>query len=179
MDSLRYAEASAVLLNAEIHDVSDLRAVLPPDLLARATDRDCHLLRRFQRALRPVFDAAATADAEATLQALNAVLAEHPLTVQVTQSESGARHLDVAPQTTSVAARVINESLLGLTGLVTHLGPGRLGVCEASPCTRVFVDVSPNQSRRYCSDRCCSRANVAAYRARRKQVAATSTAVSA
>jgi predicted RNA-binding Zn ribbon-like protein len=32
------------------------------------------------------------------------------------------------------------------------------------------VDTSPNQSRRYCSDRCSSRANVAAYRARQRQV---------
>jgi len=31
-----------------------------------------------------------------------------------------------------------------------------------------FVDTSPNQSRRYCSERCSSRANVAAYRARQK-----------
>jgi predicted RNA-binding Zn ribbon-like protein len=34
----------------------------------------------------------------------------------------------------------------------------------------VFVDTSPNQSRRYCSDRCSSRANVAAYRARQRLV---------
>ena len=33
------------------------------------------------------------------------------------------------------------------------------------------VDTSPNQSRRYCSDRCSSRANVAAYRARQKAAA--------
>ena len=43
--------------------------------------------------------------------------------------------------------------------------------CDASNCDNVFVDTSPNQSRRYCSDRCSSRANVAAYRARQKAVA--------
>nr|WP_264674235.1 CGNR zinc finger domain-containing protein [Nocardioides lijunqiniae] len=48
------------------------------------------------------------------------------------------------------------------------MGPSRLGVCEAAPCDHVFVDTSPNRSRRYCSERCSSRANVAAYRARRK-----------
>ena len=47
----------------------------------------------------------------------------------------------------------------------------RLGVCHASSCDNVFVDTSPNQSRRYCSDRCSSRANVAAYRARQKAAA--------
>jgi predicted RNA-binding Zn ribbon-like protein len=34
------------------------------------------------------------------------------------------------------------------------------------------VDTSPNQSRRYCSDRCSSRANVAAYRARQREIGA-------
>ena len=35
----------------------------------------------------------------------------------------------------------------------------------------VFIDTSTNRSRRYCSDRCATRANVAAYRARRKEQA--------
>jgi predicted RNA-binding Zn ribbon-like protein len=61
--------------------------------------------------------------------------------------------------------------LLGLAKLVCDLGPDRLGVCSAAPCTDVFVDTSPNRSRRYCSDRCSSRANVAAYRARKRAVA--------
>jgi predicted RNA-binding Zn ribbon-like protein len=44
-------------------------------------------------------------------------------------------------------------------------------VCAAAPCTNVYVDTSPNQSRRYCSERCSSRANVAAFRARQKAAA--------
>jgi predicted RNA-binding Zn ribbon-like protein len=46
-------------------------------------------------------------------------------------------------------------------------------VCHAASCTNVFVDTSPNQSRRYCSDRCSSRENVAAYRARQRAAAAS------
>jgi predicted RNA-binding Zn ribbon-like protein len=46
-----------------------------------------------------------------------------------------------------------------------------MGVCSAEKCDCVYVDTSPNQSRRYCSDRCSSRANVAAYRARQKAAA--------
>jgi predicted RNA-binding Zn ribbon-like protein len=58
---------------------------------------------------------------------------------------------------------------MGLSTLACDLGPTRLGVCDASPCRHVFVDTSPNQSRRYCSDRCSSRANVAAFRARQRR----------
>ena len=77
-------------------------------------------------------------------------------------------HLHVATESASVAELLVGESLLGLATLVCDLGPTRLGVCSPAPCTNVVVDTSPNRSRRYCSDRCSSRANVAAYRARQK-----------
>jgi len=52
--------------------------------------------------------------------------------------------------------------------LIVDVGANRLGVCSAERCDNVYVDTSPNASKRYCSERCASRANVAAYRARRK-----------
>jgi len=44
---------------------------------------------------------------------------------------------------------------------------GRLGVCDADPCDRVFVDETKNGTRRFCSTRCQSRVKAAAHRARR------------
>ena len=44
---------------------------------------------------------------------------------------------------------------------------GRLGVCSAVPCDRVYVDDSRNGSRRFCSTRCQNRVKAAAHRARR------------
>jgi predicted RNA-binding Zn ribbon-like protein len=92
----------------------------------------------------------------------------HPITPRISDHDPDDLHLHVANRAASVADLLIGESLLGLATLVCDLGPHRLGVCSASPCTNVYVDTSPNQSRRYCSDRCSSRANVAAYRARQK-----------
>ena len=83
--------------------------------------------------------------------------------------------MHVADQQSSVSELLIAESLMGLSNLVCDLGATRLGVCDAGSCTNVFVDTSPNQSRRYCSDRCSSRENVAAYRARQKQASVIST----
>jgi predicted RNA-binding Zn ribbon-like protein len=57
---------------------------------------------------------------------------------------------------------------MGLAVRLAELGLERFGVCQAAPCTGVFVDTSANRSRRYCSDRCASRANVVAYRARKR-----------
>ena len=68
-----------------------------------------------------------------------------------------------------MAELLVRESLLGLTVLVVRPRPDPARrVQRRARCTNVYVDTSPNQSRRYCSDRCSSRANVAAYRARRR-----------
>ncbi|WP_066370025.1 CGNR zinc finger domain-containing protein [Herbidospora mongoliensis] len=42
----------------------------------------------------------------------------------------------------------------------------RLGVCTADRCDRVFVDVSRNGTRRFCSTACQNRTKTAAFRAR-------------
>ena len=163
MDFIRYAERSAGLLNAAISDVDALRAHL--------ADRDCMLLRKFQRELRPVFEASAADDTRGVVDGLNELMVRHPITPRIAAHDEHGLHMHVASKTQTVAELLVGESLLGLANLVCDLGPTRLGICAASPCTNVYVDTSPNQSRRYCSDRCSSRANVAAYRARQKAVA--------
>jgi predicted RNA-binding Zn ribbon-like protein len=175
VDFLRYAERSAGLLNAEITDVEALRALLSDRdwLVPQCTDRDCMLLRRFQRELRPVFAASSADDTHAVVDALNELMVRHPVTPQISAHDPEHLHIHAASKSQSVAELLVGESLLGLANLVCDLGPTRLGVCAAAPCTNVYVDTSPNQSRRYCSDRCSSRANVAAYRARQKAVAAS------
>lgn len=172
MDFLRYAEAAAALLNADLAEVGDLVAYLEDreHLRDRATDRDCMLLRKFQRELRPVFEAGAAEDTTGVVERLNDLMGRHPITPRIS-GHDGELHLHVATDNASVAELLVGESLLGLATLVCDLGPNRLGVCAAPPCTDVFVDTSPNQSRRYCTERCSSRANVAAFRARQKAVA--------
>jgi hypothetical protein len=172
VDFLRYAEASAALLNADMSDVDGLSTHLAdrPWLRDRASDRDCMLMRKFQRELRPVFEAGDADRVSEVVGGLNELLSRHPITPRISDHDAHDLHLHVATDNASVAELLISESLLGLATLVCDLGADRLGVCSAPPCTNVFVDTSPNRSRRYCSDRCSSRANVAAYRARQKAV---------
>ena len=170
MDFIRYAEASASLLNAPLAGRDDLVAHLSNRqwLRDQCTDKDASALRRFQRELRPVFEASDTGDTRQVIDGLNGLMERHPITPMVSDHDGKNLHLHVANRAASVAELLIGEALLGLATLVCDLGPTRLGVCSATPCTNVYVDTSPNQSRRYCSERCSSRANVAAYRARQK-----------
>ena len=174
MDFVRYAERSAGLLNADITGVDALRTHLADRdwLAAQATDRDCMLLRKFQRELRPVFEASAAGDPDGVIEGLNELMVRHPITPRISDHDPGNLHLHVATKSASVAELLVGESLLGLANLVCDLGPARLGLCDAARCSNVYVDTSPNASRRYCSERCSSRANVAAYRARQRAASA-------
>ena len=178
MDFVRYAERSAGLVNADLGDADHLIHFLDERqwLHAAVAERDAGALRRFVKELRPVFEASNAGDEQAVVALLNTLLAKHPVTPYIAGHDStgpvGSRwHMHVADRDSSVSELLIAESLMGLSTLVCDLGATRLGVCDASGCDHVFVDTSPNQSRRYCSDRCSSRANVAAYRARQRAAA--------
>ena len=170
MDVIRYADSSAALLNTELADREDLVGLLSARqwLHPSTTDRDATVLRRFQRELRPIFEASDAEDVRGVIEGLNALMEKYPITPMISDHDPDDLHLHVASRTATVSELVIGESLLGLASLVCDLGPNRLGVCAEGKCDDVFVDTSPNQSRRYCSDRCSSRANVAAYRARQR-----------
>jgi predicted RNA-binding Zn ribbon-like protein len=171
MDFVRYAERAAELVNAELADADALRGYLRGDrewLVVQVSDRDAGALRRLQRSLRPVFEASSAAEEHEVVRRLNELLSHHPITPYIAGHDSQSWHLHVSNRASSVAQLLTAEALLGLATLVTDLGPRRMGVCQAGGCDQVFVDTSSNCSRRYCSDRCSSRANVAAYRARRR-----------
>jgi len=170
VEFVRYAEHAAVLVNASLADREDVEELLHNRdwLIPHIVDRDPSALRRIQRELRPVFEASARGDETGVVSRLNALLDRHPITPYIAGHDALSWHLHVSNRSSSVAELLIAEALMGLATLICDLDALRLGVCRASGCADVFVDTSPNHSRRYCSDRCSSRANVAAYRARRK-----------
>ena len=170
MDFLRYAESAAALLNADVTDVPALTEHLGGRtwLHDQVDDRDCAALVGFQAELRPVFVASGAGDVATVIRDLNALMERHPVTPMISDHDLEHLHLHVASRSASVSELLMGEALLGLATLVCDLGPTRLGVCAAAECERVYVDTSPSGTRRYCSDRCSSRTNVAAYRARQR-----------
>ena len=93
MDFLEYAEASAALLNADLSGVEGLAAYLDDRewLRSRATDRDCMLLRKFQRELRPVFEAGEADRVADVVSGLNALMAVEHLVLPAGVSPEVAR----------------------------------------------------------------------------------------
>ncbi len=170
MDFVRYADLAASLVNSPLESYDDLNAHLTARqwLLPRLEERDLVPIRRLRKELRPIFVASDAGDEAEVVGLVNALLAKYPVSPHIAGHDSESWHLHVAERGSTVAALMTAECIMGLAMLVVDFGPTRLGVCSSEKCDNVFVDTSPNKSRRYCSDRCSSRANVAAYRARRK-----------
>lgn len=170
MDFVRYAERAVALTNAEIASLDDVETLLGTRrfLLPRLCEKDILRIAKVQRDLRAVFAASDRGDEAAAVELLNELLSKHPVSPRIAGRDSDSWHLHVADRSSSVAAHLTAEALLGLAMIVVDFGASRFGVCQADRCSNVFVDTSPNRSRRYCSDRCSTRANVAAYRARLK-----------
>ncbi|MGW3566833.1 CGNR zinc finger domain-containing protein [Streptomyces sp. NPDC000941] len=140
----------------------------------RATDADVTRLRSVRARLRAVFEAAAGGDEVLAVDLLNALLIEFPVSPQISghehRDEDGRPdwHMHIADYAANAGAGYAATASMGLAFHLTELGVDRLGICEATPCRNAYLDTSTNRSRRYCSDRCATRANVAAYRARKR-----------
>ncbi|WP_275127194.1 CGNR zinc finger domain-containing protein [Streptomyces sp. UNOC14_S4] len=123
--------------------------------------------------LRPVFREVFAAPDEATaVTLLNRILAGHHAVPHYTDHD-GTWHLHVAAPDAAPVDRYAANAAMALLTVVTTAGVDRLHVCVGNRCAEVFVDVSRNQSRRFCSPAICgNRASAAAHRARRKKAAA-------
>jgi predicted RNA-binding Zn ribbon-like protein len=146
----------------------------------RAGEADVTRLRGVRARLRAVFTAAAGGDEAGAVDLLNALLLEYPASPQISGHDSldeAGRprwHLHLAQHPSSATAGYAAIACMGLAFQLTTLGVDRLGICEAAPCRNAYIDTSTNRSKRYCSDRCATRANVAAYRARKRRERALS-----
>jgi len=150
--------------------VDELRAFLAPRpwVADRVRQSDLAPLRRLRRDLRAVFDAAAADRQPEMVERLNDLLARHRLSPSISGHDAADWHLHVAPGDGPLADDYAAGAAMGLTMAFLDLGPERFGTCAAEGCSGVFIDTSRNRSRRYCSDRCATRENVAALRARRR-----------
>ncbi len=116
--------------------------------------------------LRSVFDSADRGDVDAAALTLNALLAETGARPELEKHDGEPWHMHFHGHTDSLA---VGWAAGCATGLAIVLGTemyDRLGVCTAPRCDRVYVDVSRNGTRRFCSTTCQNRVKSAAFRAR-------------
>lgn len=121
--------------------------------------------------LRVVFAAVDAGDVDAAASQVNTLLAATGARPQLDRHDGEPWHLHFHGRTDTLAQ---GWAAGCATGLAVVLGTelyNRLGVCTAPRCDRVYVDVSRNGTRRFCSTSCQNRVKAAAFRARRGQAA--------
>lgn len=178
MDLASYADLVIELVNTQdpaedsLRDLDALQELLKirPHLGGRVTRRDLDAMRDLRAELRAIFASAGAGDADDAIERLNALLIQHPVHPQLSGHDGQRWHLHLT-ESGSVPDRYAAGAAMGLAVKISDQGLDRLGICRADGCGNVYFDTTSNRSRRYCSDRCASRANVAAYRARRRESA--------
>ncbi|MEU6079512.1 CGNR zinc finger domain-containing protein [Streptomyces sp. NPDC047108] len=184
MELAYYSDYAVRLVNSEdpargqdeLTSVDAVRALFGAASQAarRANESDVTRLRAVRARLRSVFEAADEGDEVRAVDLLNALLMEFPVSPQVSghefRDDDGRPkwHMHIADHPANATAGYAATAAMGLAFQLTDLGVDRLGICRAAPCRNAYLDTSTNRSRRYCSDRCATRANVAAYRARKR-----------
>ena len=179
MDFASYADLALGLANLTPHGDPD-RDTLAAFLHERWSwidteldDGDVVRLQQLHRDLRAVLTAE---EEDAAVTGLNALLRRHPVSPEISDHRHGEEgpsfHLHLHRGDVDIAEHVAAVCAMGLTVELLDTGFDRRGSCHHTTCDDVFIDVSPGGTRRYCDDRCQNRANVAAYRARKRAEAA-------
>jgi predicted RNA-binding Zn ribbon-like protein len=165
--------AAAALVNTagrdgdELVDVATLDRFLDDWNWTGSRARDRHELDAV-RALRPRLRTLWQLDEDGVVEQVNAMLRRARALPQLVRHDDRDYHLHATSPDAPLVDRMAVEAAMALVDVVRQGELDRLHVCDADDCDDVFVDVSKNRSRRYCSAGCSNRVNVAAFRARRR-----------
>jgi predicted RNA-binding Zn ribbon-like protein len=153
----------------QLQSPADLHAFLRQQGVAVRTPPDAATLeavRTLRETLRAVWTATPIEAATARLNALFATLRATP---QVHTDNTGRVTLMlVSGADSSLVEQMTLTSAMEMVTLLQQHGAARLRACDAAPCRDVFVDTSRNGTRRFCSERCANRYNIAAFRERQR-----------
>jgi predicted RNA-binding Zn ribbon-like protein len=163
--ALRHACGKPIPERTTLPAIAQVLAVDPPSV-AQLSDDDVPGFIALAHQLRELFDDLHRANVDGAASRLNQLLANFPAHLYLAKEDGGWRlhhhPIDAAlvPMWTSICA----EAMARMIGAGSA---DRFGICGATDCDRVFVDVSKNARRRFCSTTCQNRVKAAAFRLRR------------
>lgn len=149
----------------ELATVDQLGALLGRWTFTGRIDRDARELAEV-RHTRDRVRAIWGADEDAVVDWVNETLAEAKAVPRVVDHDGLGWHIHAIGDDAPLAKRLLVEAAMAFVDVVRAGRLDRLRDCEADDCDGVFVDLSKNGSKRFCSARCGNRMAVRAYRAR-------------
>ncbi|TCO53155.1 CGNR zinc finger domain-containing protein [Actinocrispum wychmicini] len=125
-------------------------------------------LRAYAMGLRSVFAAVDDGRVDDACTTVNTILRDFQAAPFLTRHDGEPWHLHFHAPDASWARSHIASMATGLAVVLGNPMHDRLGVCTAPACDRVFVDVTRNGTKRFCSTACQNRVKTAAFRARHR-----------
>lgn len=124
--------------------------------------RELDEVRAIRDRLREIW----TLERDEMADVVNAILEETNATPKLMRHDDLDWHIHAVSQESPLAERMLVEGAMALVDVIRADETRRLARCDADDCTGVFVDLSKNASKRYCSTRCGNRMAARAHRAR-------------
>lgn len=158
-------QAAVALVNTDLPDLASLDTFAQQWSWTGSRRGDERELRDVQ-ALRPRLRRLWELDADGVAEVVNTVLRDTGALPQVVMHGNAGYHLHATRPEAPLPDRMAVEAAMALVDVLRQDELRRLHTCAAAGCDQVLIDLTRNRSRRFCSDTCASRTNVAAFRAR-------------
>lgn len=165
---------ASTLVNTKPSAESDEGLTTVDDLLAHMSgwswtgrmpdsDTDLDQVRRVRDRIRTLWDA----DLEQAVELVNALLRDGRALPQLVIHEPFGWHIHGTDSDAPIAVRMAVDTGMAMVDVIRTDTLDRLRLCEREDCDNVLVDLTKNQSRKFCDTACANRAHAAAYRARK------------
>jgi predicted RNA-binding Zn ribbon-like protein len=105
-------------------------------------------------------------DRDDAVDEVNDLLVDARALPQLVRHDGLDWHIHATDIDAPLARRILVEAAMAFVDVIRADEIERLRVCDADDCEGLYVDMSKNASRRFCSTRCGNRMAVRAYRAR-------------
>jgi predicted RNA-binding Zn ribbon-like protein len=178
-DSERALAEAAALVNTAgldgdtlvtLADLDDFLARSPYSGVVRRNQEELESVRALRPRLRKFWT---IKDRDEAAALVNQILDEADARPYLARHDEWDWHLHVTRPDAPLADRIAAEAAMAFLDLIRADALARLRICAADDCEDVLVDLSKNSSKRYCdTGNCGNRANVAAYRARKRMQSA-------
>lgn len=152
--------------------VATLKRVLVVDAGSVAALRPAHAkgFDTLARELHLIFADLAAGALDVAAARLNRLLAKYPAHPHLAK-EDGRWRLHHHPEDAPLLSMWSAICAEGLASMIAADKASRLGICERVACGRAYVDLTRNESRRFCCLNCQNRVKVAAFRERQGRTA--------
>jgi hypothetical protein len=131
------------------------------------TDPETRGVAKIAAELHAVFAAAQDGDLDSAARLLNAMVVRYDARPTLLRHDNEPWHLHFHGPGAGLVDSVGGATAVALAFVLGSEYAERIGMCSASCCDRVYVDVSRNGTKRFCSTACQNRTKAASFRARK------------